>query len=367
MKYEYLFCGLSSLEVEHKLRQIIDCAVASKYGECPDELILKRIEEEWAAMDRTGVICDVAALYELADWLKKYRHPYWVRGCSGSSFILYLLGITTGNPLPPHYYCSTCKTVQWQPAYTDGFDLPQDMRCTKDNVPFFSDGHDISWQVLFGFGDLSPVFDVDLPSDLYEDFRSQWDNHWLKDIDQKNMPNNPYEDKRQCIKLSQLSLMFHLEREKISSAFYDHNYTSRDRDFFLLEWNLSIDHDMELSNTIPEPDRVADLISLYGLSHSTGVWDETAIYMVDEMGYFPSDMIVYRDDVYNYLMGHGFLGKDAWRGMNDVCKGKWLPVVTTEMRKARDKWVLSRCKKIEYLFPKAHAIEDMFFTMRSVF
>ena len=65
MKYEYVFNDMSALEVEHKLRQIIDNALYEKYGNKPDELIKKRIIDEWAAMERSDTVLDVAALYEL--------------------------------------------------------------------------------------------------------------------------------------------------------------------------------------------------------------------------------------------------------------------------------------------------------------
>lgn len=366
-EFEFIFSDLSALEVEDKLRQIIDTALVQKYGKKPDELIVKRITEEWTAMERTNVIHDVAALYELAVWLKQNRYPYWMRSCSGSSFILYLLGITTGNPLPPHYYCPKCKSVQWQTLYTDGFDLPQDTICTNDDTPLMSDGHNIPWQTLFGYGDFDPIFDMDLPSDLYESVQIDWASHWMKNINSNDVPINPYEGKRNCIKLSNLSLMFHLDSEEISNTFYNHEYTSADREYMLLEWNLLINDEADFANDIPEPDSIADLISLFGLSYSAGAWDEATACMVDEMGYSPADMIAYRDDVYRYLLDHSFLEKDAWQGMNRVRKGLDFPVITDEMRQARDKWVLSRCERIGYLFPKAHAVEYMFFTLKSLF
>lgn len=110
-EFEFIFHGLPALEVEGELRQIIDTALVQKYGKNPDELIVKRISEEWAAMERTGVILDVAALYELVVWLKKNGHPYWLRGCAGSSFILYLLDITTGNLLLSELQIGTMATL----------------------------------------------------------------------------------------------------------------------------------------------------------------------------------------------------------------------------------------------------------------
>lgn len=362
-----MFSSLDVNGIETTLYQEVSDKLHQKYGNDPDELITKRVAEEWAAMERTDVIADVAALYELAVWLKCNRYPYWLRSRSGSSFILYLLGVTTGNPLPPHYYCPQCKEVQWQTTYADGFDLPQDKNCSNDDTPLVSDGHGIPWQTLFGYGDFDPMFDMDLPSDLYEKVQTTWDSHWMQNIKPGNVANNPYEGNRRRIKLSKLSLMFHLKSEEISHTFYNHEYTSEDREYMLCQWNLLVNEEANFPSDLPEPDSIADLISLFGLSHSTGAWDETTAYMIDEMGYSPADMIAYRDDVYQYLLDHGFLEKDAWRGMNRVRKGLDFPVVTEEMQRARDKWVLARCKKIEYLFPKAHTVEYLFFMLKSLF
>ena len=92
MDFEYMFSGLAAFEVECKLQQIIENALYQKYGDKPDELIKKRILDEWAAMERSDTVLDVAALYELVIWLKKNHHPYWMRGCAGSNFLLYLRG-----------------------------------------------------------------------------------------------------------------------------------------------------------------------------------------------------------------------------------------------------------------------------------
>lgn len=75
-------------------------------------------------------------------------------------------------------------------------------------------------------------------------------------------------------------------------------------------------------------------------------------------------MICFRDDVFYYLTEHGFLEKDAWRGMESVRKGKGLPVVNEEMLYARDRWIVARCEKIKYLFPRAHAVEYLHYMLR---
>lgn len=68
-----------------------------------------------------------------------------------------------------------------------------------------------------------------------------------------------------------------------------------------------------------------------------------------------------REDIFHYLKKHGFVDKDAFRGMNRVRKGRGLPVITEEMRTAGDSWIIERCKNIQSLPSKADWLEQMLF------
>lgn len=364
--YKYRFREMTPCQIEEMLYSIVKESLYEKYGEKPDELIAIRVEEEWHAMERCKVIFDVAALYELTTWLKENHYPYWMRALSGSSFILYLLGVTNGNPLPPHYYCPRCKSVMWAFSDADGFDLPQGRNCVDDMTTLLSDGHDIPWQILFGFGDFCPVFDIDLPYELYDMLQDTFSTHWIQDIQLDIAPVDPRYRDCKCIKLLHVNLVFCLNRNEISPMFDERQFTSDDRDFILSKCGIFLNEEDDDRTDYPDPNSVADLIALFGISHSIGAWDEVTGLMIGKMGYSFSDMIAFRDDVYRYLIDHNFIEKDAWRGMNRVRKGMELPVVTDEMRQARDKWVLSRCNRIEYLLPKAHAVEYMFFALKSL-
>lgn len=107
----------------------------------------------------------------------------------------------------------------------------------------------------------------------------------------------------------------------------------------------------------------ADIVAKYGLASSIGVWDEDAGLMVERLGFALSNLIAYRDDVFSYLLSHGFSEEDAWHGMERVRRGIGLPVVTDEMSLARDKWIIDRCKKARYLFPRAHMIEYILYCL----
>lgn len=68
-----------------------------------------------------------------------------------------------------------------------------------------------------------------------------------------------------------------------------------------------------------------------------------------------------REDIFHYLKKHGFVDKDAFRGMNWVRKGRGLPVITEEMRTAGDSWIIERCENVQSLPSKADMLEQAFF------
>lgn len=65
------------------------------------------------------------------------------------------------------------------------------------------------------------------------------------------------------------------------------------------------------------------------------------------------------------MLDHDFIDKDAWEAAQSVKKGKGLPFFQEEMFVSRDRWVLSRIDAIQYLFPKAHAVEWIFFMLKT--
>ena len=68
-----------------------------------------------------------------------------------------------------------------------------------------------------------------------------------------------------------------------------------------------------------------------------------------------------REDIYFYLKKHGFVDKDAFRGMCSVRKGRGFPVITVEMRNAEDNWILEVCENVGWLPSRANLLERMIY------
>ncbi|MBO4890856.1 MAG: PolC-type DNA polymerase III, partial [Lachnospiraceae bacterium] len=136
------------------------------YGEELPPQVEARLERELGSIIKNGF----AVMYIIAQKLvwKSNEDGYLVgsRGSVGSSFVATMAGITEVNPLPPHYYCSSCHFVDFDSpevksyAGRAGCDMPN-RTCPNCGKPLNKDGFDIPFETFLGFkGDKEP--DIDL-------------------------------------------------------------------------------------------------------------------------------------------------------------------------------------------------------------
>ena len=106
------------------------------------------------------------------------------------------------------------------------------------------------------------------------------------------------------------------------------------------------------------PDRFDLLVRLSGFSHGTDVWLGNAKDLIVSGTATVNETIGCRDDIMIYLIEKGFEPKRAFKIMESVRKGKGLPEGAEDEMKAQGvpEWYIGSCKKIAYLFPKAHAV-----------
>lgn len=107
-----------------------------------------------------------------------------------------------------------------------------------------------------------------------------------------------------------------------------------------------------------KPTTFAELARISGLSHGTDVWVNNAQDLVRDDIVGLKDVISTRDDIMNYLIFQGLPPKMSFTIMENVRKGKGLkPEHVEEMIKNNvPDWYIQSCKKIKYMFPKAHAV-----------
>ncbi|MBE5972545.1 MAG: PolC-type DNA polymerase III [Lachnoclostridium sp.] len=106
-----------------------------------------------------------------------------------------------------------------------------------------------------------------------------------------------------------------------------------------------------------QPKHFSDLVRIAGLAHGTDVWLGNAQTLIQEGKATIQTAICTRDDIMVYLIQKGMEEGLAFTIMESVRKGKGLKPDWEEAMKAHDvpDWYIWSCKKIKYMFPKAHA------------
>ena len=106
-----------------------------------------------------------------------------------------------------------------------------------------------------------------------------------------------------------------------------------------------------------KPQSLSDLIRISGLGHGTDVWLGNAQTLILDGKATISTAICCRDDIMIYLINQGVDSALAFTIMESVRKGKGLKPEWEEAMKEQDvpDWYIWSCKKIKYMFPKAHA------------
>ncbi|ABV32809.1 PolC-type DNA polymerase III [Pseudothermotoga lettingae] len=447
---------------EDQVRTIAMQRAEQLYGTPLPELVERRLNRELDAIINHGY----AVLYLIAKKMvdKSLNDGYVVgsRGSVGSSFIAYLMGITEVNPLPPHYFCSKCRYVEFIESneYGSGYDLPVKI-CPSCGEPLNRNGQDIPFETFMGFeGDKVPDIDLNFSGDYQDEAHRFIETLFGKQHVYRAGTINTiasrtafgfvraYEEKSgRKVRKSEaerlanaitgvkrttgqhpgglmiipkeyevydftpiqhpantkeaMVLTTHFDYESIHDDLVKIDALGHDDPTFIkilkdmtnidpmkipmddektLKLFSSVEHlgikPEELGTDvgtlgIPEfgtqfvrgmlsetrPKSFAELVRISGLSHGTDVWLNNAQEWIRQKHATLSDVIACRDDIMNYLIKKGMNASKAFKIMENVRKGKGLSREDEEeLKKLKiPEWYIESCKRIKYLFPKAHA------------
>ncbi|HZK33446.1 MAG TPA: PolC-type DNA polymerase III [Tissierellaceae bacterium] len=115
-----------------------------------------------------------------------------------------------------------------------------------------------------------------------------------------------------------------------------------------------------------QPTTFSELVRISGLSHGTDVWINNAQNLVKNKIAPLSKVISTREDIMLFLINAGADKERAFQIMENVRRGKGLTVDDEIMmrRLKIPEWYIDSCKKIKYMFPKAHAAAYVMMSFR---
>ena len=349
---EYAF--LSKRAIEESIEADIQTALHRKYGTNPDPLIVKRMRQELTALREVDATAELAAVYELTQWLRRSAQPFWVSGDAVSGLIPYLLEITDVNPLPPHLHCPKCHQIIWKATYKDGFDIPPEI-CPGCGETMQPDGHNLVWQEFASYGRM-PVYVVHTPYDQQDAILRWVQHHWLQKLKGCDWSKvTPLDDA--YLQNCNIAIVPDIDVHHLENA-----PAAADRDALLRI--AEADWVKQAETGLPVPKSIAEAVAQEGLLTGDGLDLRRAGHLL-RGGVDLTELITSQEDVFFYLKSHGFVDKDAFRGMCSVRKGRGFPVITDEMRTARDSWVLKFCESAPWLACRARILARLFFHFRA--
>ena len=164
-KFKIYYSTPTQSEQNHAYEIIrYDCYSKGKsmYGD--EDFFSESLEKELSYIKEKGKSYELRVIREIMNYPRNKDYPViWQRGAlPRGSIVLYLLGLSNINPLPPHYRCKKCRFVEedFGEKYAHGFDLP-DRKCPLCGRMMVKDGHDIRVDLVgHEFGEYPTVLGI---------------------------------------------------------------------------------------------------------------------------------------------------------------------------------------------------------------
>lgn len=376
------------------------------YGDHPPVEVLGRFETEAAAFEGTDAIVYLNFLGELQQKAREQQSILNIDGVWGSSFVAWLMGATSCNPLSPHYYCPNCHAVEFRKDVRDGWDLPR-KECTCGHA-MRREGHQITIEYLAQKIKTGIHFQIRTPESFLpciDQAMSSYfsDNLKIYQIEMLEGCNVPYKryllmpdtpnapqskDGILAMPLEDFGNRYQNEASMmfVATPLYEllhqleqrTNWPPEQVDYLnpevlrylctneLPEWLMaSWDRTAKIYRK-GEASCFSDLLTAAGLAHGTGPWENNGEELLKNGTASLDQLIVFREDIFNALHRHMPPGTGVGlprKLMNAVTMGR---INRNGMDDADEcalqslgipQWYIDSMKKIRYLFPKAHCVQ----------
>ena len=312
-----------------------------KYGDEIQAPILERFEFEKKNLRKNDYLW-FEQILEFKKEAKAQNEPVLVRGTIGASFIAYLLGVTEINPLPPHYYCSKCRSILIEPIEDKlcCFDLPK-VDCLCD-TPLIKDGHNIPFETFLD----APYFNILVSNDYFEK------------IDKEKYHFRIFPHQRMD-KYKEIMGNTHLSFDEILNESES-----------VLPWLIKAKNEGVLGEMQEalKPSSYSDLIKIYSLAHSTGGWLGAGGELLKNGIVSLDNLPTNRDELFLKIKGkrndeetrkfarlisnnarHGYYKKHKVSdGAKDELKELGL-----------ERWLIDYLESIQYLYNKYDVVEEI--------
>lgn len=365
------------------------------YGENLPEILENRLKKELSYIN----IGEYAELYLLAQNLvkgsNKAGYSVGSRGSIGASLAAFLTGITEINPLCPHYICPNCHHSEFfeHGEYSCGIDMPSKV-CPDCSSAMQADGFDIPSETFFGFnGDKCPDIDLNFAPEyylyIYNNRKELLGNNFIykagrgaADTVKEDVPPAYASVCSVHSENLKLDIIQHTDPELIARLEKMTGISAKDiplndkkvMDCFANAETLGIPEfgTPYVRNILnfAKPSSFGEVIKISGLSHGKDVWRSNARDLIESGTAALSEVIALRDDIMLCLIHNGVDAETAFEIMEFVRMGRaareGLPKKHEQVMKTCGipDWYTESCRKIWYIFPKAHSTAYVLFAVR---
>ena len=325
------------------------------YGENPDFRIVNRFLSEKAALAHFGVVEYFEELAGICqESIEKYNEKLVVKNTVASCLTAYLLGASEINPLPPHYYCETCKRVEWADEENCVFDMRGTRTCECGAI-MRADGYNLPYETYIPYAQKLKTKDP-VPENYKDLFESLTKKHFqwslLGAAQAVNLLGQATGVRPEEIDLSDREVKYHL----------------LGGDFSCMHPKLA--EFLKQAYTIVQPSNYHELLKLIGMAHGTQTWRNNAEFWLLNSERKLSAIPATRDEVFimirDAMREHGLYDTGfAYDVANKVRKGFYaesgMDGYTIDTLKALgfDDWFASYLLGVRYMSTKALSVMEL--------